>query len=721
MKSIKQLVKNQLKRKYKFLSDPIKSKYASHTANVATKYAWFHKHLKVNDAFVLYESRDGQSMTDSPYAIFNYLYASEAYKNLTHIWVADSHEKVRAFKKKYMDSKRIKFVVKGSDQYLKALAEAKFLINNSTFPNYFSKKPNQLYVNTWHGTPIKAMGLDMEDNLLESQNVIKNFLSSDILVSPNAHTTEIFKRAYKLEGLYEGEIAEIGYPRMDLTIHVNKDEVLEALKKAGLNINGNQLLVFAPTWRGEDNTNPEDSLEDLFKIIERLNQETDYTTLIKVHPFVYKKAVEMPALRKYLIPDTFDTNKILGVTDLLVTDYSSIFFDYLVTGNPIIFYTPDFDAYKNSRGLYIDTKLLPGPTLTNVEQLIDAVRNSHSLSETYKEKYKHFQSLYVPNDDGNVTKKLVDRMFNSNVKTGHHGKTKLLMYPGGMINKGITSSAINLLENIDYDHYDVTIFLGYTRNPEVLNNIQAVNPNVRIIFRYGPLLATTFEKYQDTFIKNRGLQSKMERELYPTKLYEREFRKVFGISKFDVVIDFSGYAMFWSKILLGTESKKKLIYLHSDMESDMNRTVNGVKPHHQNLKGVMSMYDRFDYLVSVSKETERVNKSKISNDHTVGKFTSAMNTINLDKIQRFSNDSSEIFSSHDKRVLTYVKNNEIKNVPFNKEDFKVMAMGRLSPEKGFDILIKSFKSVVDLNRSAKLYILGEGPIRHSLESLIRQL
>ncbi|MHD0396682.1 CDP-glycerol glycerophosphotransferase family protein [Staphylococcus simulans] len=721
MKKLKQLIRNQLKRKYKFLSDPIKSKYRSNGVNIATKYAWYYKHLKVNDKFVLYESRDGQSMTDSPYAIFEYLRSSKDHKNITHIWVADSKEKIKEFKKKYTNNKQIKFIVKGSEQYLKALAEAKFLINNSTFPNYFSKKNNQVYVNTWHGTPIKAMGLDMEDNLLASQNVIKNFLSSDILVSPNSHTTEIFKRAYKLEGLYEGEIAEIGYPRIDLTIHVNKEEVLKELRSKGLSVTKNKLLIFAPTWRGEDNNNPEDSLEDLYKIIERLNRDTDYTTLIKVHPFVYKKAADMPILRKYLVPDTFDTNRLLGVADLLITDYSSIFFDYLVTGNPIIFYTPDLDEYKNSRGLYIDTKSLPGPALSNIDQLIETIKNVRNFSREYKENYKHFQSLYVYNDDGNVTQKLVEKMFNHNSDKSNHDKTKILMYPGGMINNGITSSAINLLENIDYNQYDVTIFLGYTRNPEVLNNIKAVNPNVRIIFRYGPLLATTIEKYQDTFVKNRGVQSKIEKELYPTELYEREFRKVFGTSKFDVVIDFSGYSMFWSKILLGTESKKKLIYLHSDMSSDMNRTVNGIKPHHQNLKSVMSIYDRYNYLVSVSEETKKVNKSKVSKANTIDKFTSAMNTININKIKRFSKDKSEIFMNHDDRVLAYVKNNEIKNVPFNKSDFKVMAMGRLSPEKGFDILIQSFKEVVQLNKDAKLYILGEGPIRHNLESLIRRL
>src|SRR5699024_56794 len=113
------------------------------------------------------------------------------------------------------------------------------ILNNSTFPPYFTKKESQVYINTWHGTPLKAMGLDVEDSLLSSQNIIKNFLSSDILLSPNPHTSEVFKRAYKLEGLYNGNLLEIGYPRTDLTIkstrlnssHVSISYAVFCLKK----------------------------------------------------------------------------------------------------------------------------------------------------------------------------------------------------------------------------------------------------------------------------------------------------------------------------------------------------------------------------------------------------------------------------------------------------------------------------------------------------------
>src|SRR5699024_4323899 len=225
------------------------------------------------------------------------------------------------------------------------LSSAKYILNNSTFPAYFTKKENQIYVNTWHGTPIKAMGLDVDDNLLGSQNIIKNFLSSDILVSPNRHTTEIFKRAFSLDGLYNGNLLEIGYPRIDLTINSNKEKVLKDLKKSDVNIGDRKVMLFAPTWRGQDVNKPDDSIENIYQMVMELKNSTNYQVLVKVHPFAYKIALKYKKLVPFLIPDSFDTNELLSIVDLLITDYSSIFFDYLVTDNPVIFYSPDYEEY----------------------------------------------------------------------------------------------------------------------------------------------------------------------------------------------------------------------------------------------------------------------------------------------------------------------------------------------------------------------------------------
>ncbi|TGQ08298.1 glycosyltransferase, partial [Mesorhizobium sp. M00.F.Ca.ET.217.01.1.1] len=128
--------------------------------------------------------------------------------------------------------------------------------------------------------------------------------------------------------------------------------------------------------------------------------------------------------------------------------------------------------------------------------------------------------------------------------------------------------------------------------------------------------------------------------------------------------------------------------------------------------GVMSLYPYYDKLVSVSEVTKQENVKKIANRKTKDKFKSSMNTINLDRIYNLVDEDNDIFMKNGERVIVREQDKQITSVPFHKADFKVMTMGRLSPEKGFDNLIQAFSGVVEANPNAKLYILGDGPLKN---------
>ncbi|MBF7015970.1 glycosyltransferase [Staphylococcus durrellii] len=718
---LKKFILNQGKRKIKFLIEPLKLQLRSKYTRNIMYYANLYQKVNIDEDYILYQVRDGQSMTDSPYAIFKHLINDKSFKNFQHIWVVSNSSKQKSYSKLYNQYNNVKFIVKESKDYLFYLAKCKYLINNATFPNYFTKKHDQTYINTWHGTPLKFMGLDIKNNLVESQNTIRNFLSSDYIITPNNHTSEVFKKAFKLGGLIDNSILEIGYPRIDNTLNSNKDDVIKKLNNQGIKTNNSPILMFSPTWRGRLVSDPEDNIEDMIEIIEQLNKETKYQVILKVHPFIYHKAMHNKKLKPYLIDDDFDTNELLSVVDMLVTDYSSIFFDYLVTDKPIIFYTPDYETYEQGRGLYLPVNSLPGPSVHTVTELINTIINEDNILSAYRDKYIDYKENYTSLNIENVTAKLVNYIFDkksSPIPKSQQAKKTLLIYPGGMKPNGITTSLMNLLESIDHNTYDVTLFLDKTTNKDTLDNLYSINSNVRVILRSGPLLSTTTEYYRNILVRNRGIMTKIEKLVYPDKLYEREFRKVFGNAEFDYAIDFSGYAMFWSSLVLASHAKRKLIYLHSDMKMDMERTVNGIRPHYANVKGTISMYPYFDKLVNVSEVTKQENINKLSKKSTRRKFQSSNNTINLPKIRKLMNDDNDIFVKNDKRVLVRQIDKQISSVPFSKEDYKVMTMGRLSPEKGFDNLIKSFEIVVKKHPSAKLYILGDGPLMNQLSNLI---
>lgn len=724
-KSIKTILSNQLSRKYKFIASPILKRAKSKYQKKVNQYAQLYHSTSIKPHQILYQVRDGKSITDSPYAIFLGLNAHETFSNYQHIWVVDHPDTLVFYQEKFKVFQNVSFVIKESNEYLKALTESKFLINNATFPAYFTKKPEQVYINTWHGTPLKHMGFDVKNNLKGSQNTMKNFLASDYMISPNAHTTNIFKYAFKLDGLYSGEILEIGYPRIDLTINTTANEAREYLAEH-LNLKKNPIILYCPTWRGKNVNDPENSLLNIFEEIKLLNQKLPHQVLVKVHPFVYSKAKEMPELKPYLVPDFLDTNQLMPAVDLMITDYSSIFFDFLVTDKPIVFYVPDLDKYQNERGVYIDLCALPGPVADNIQDVITLVSNESYKDADVQGKYAKFKHNFVNYENGSVTERLIESVFlnqqdTSSKNASHHQKEKILLYPGGMKHNGITTSVINLLANINYDKYDVTVFTNNTNNVEQLNNLQSLNDNVRIVLRRGPMIATFKELYQNEFVRQRGIYKSFEKRLYPKALFEREFRKIFGDSQFDYAIDYSGYAMFWSNLVLASGAKKKYILLHSDIKSDMERTVKGKRPHYQNLKGVISLYPYFDKLVSVSEATKKLNQSNFGGLKLKNRHIASRNTINIEKINQLVDDDSDLFEKNGTPVLPTLTEHGMEAIEFSQDDFKIVSVGRLSPEKGFDLLIKAVAELAPKYPQLKLYILGDGPLKGTLKSLVEQL
>ncbi|HAR6055819.1 TPA: glycosyltransferase [Staphylococcus pseudintermedius] len=724
-KSIKTILSNQLSRKYKFIASPILKRAKSKYQKKVNQYAQLYHSTSIKPHQILYQVRDGKSITDSPYAIFLGLNAHETFSNYQHIWVVDHPDTLVFYQEKFKVFQNVSFVIKESNEYLKALTESKCLINNATFPAYFTKKPQQIYINTWHGTPLKHMGFDVKNNLKGSQNTMKNFLASDYMISPNAHTTNIFKHAFKLDGLYSGEILEIGYPRIDLTINTTANEAREYLAEH-LNLKKNPIILYCPTWRGKNVNDPENSLLNVFEEIKLLNQKLPHQVLVKVHPFVYSKAKEMPELKPYLVPDFLDTNQLMPAVDLMITDYSSIFFDFLVTDKPIVFYVPDLDKYQNERGVYIDLCALPGPVADNIQDVITLVSNESYKDADVQEKYAKFKHNFVNYENGSVTERLIESVFlnqqdTSSKNASHHQKEKILLYPGGMKHNGITTSVINLLANINYDKYDVTVFTNNTNNVEQLNNLQSLNDNVRIVLRRGPMIATFKELYQNEFVRQRGIYKSFEKRLYPKALFEREFRKIFGDSQFDYAIDYSGYAMFWSNLVLASGAKKKYILLHSDIKSDMERTVKGKRPHYQNLKGVISLYPYFDKLVSVSEATKKLNQSNFGGLKLKNRHIASRNTINIEKINQLVDDDSDLFEKNGTPVLPTLTEHGMEAIEFSQDDFKIVSVGRLSPEKGFDLLIKAVAELAPKYPQLKLYILGDGPLKGTLKSLVEQL
>ncbi|MDV7737543.1 CDP-glycerol glycerophosphotransferase family protein [Enterococcus casseliflavus] len=684
----------------KTILSKVVTSFVSENGKIASYYIKASK-KKIQKNTILYEVRDGQSIVDSPYAMFMHLVKDPEYAHFHHIWVINdlNYPTVKRIKAEFDN---VEFVERNSKRYLLWLATAEYLINNATFQSFFLKREGQTYINTWHGTPLKYMGFDIPGNPAHSQNVVRNFLMADYILSPNSHTTEIFSKSYRLDGLFPGTILEGGYPRIDRTNTINRESIKKELKKLNLTYNDRlPTILYTPTWKGSSILNPSNDKEQIVKetIFLKEHFKDQYNVLVKVHPYIYRELSRDEEIRSILIPDYLDPNEVLSIVDLLITDYSSIFFDFLVTDKPIIFYVWDRDLYEVDRGMYLKESDLPGPAAETIDDLIALIEGKNHFVEQYKHQYEELKNHICFYQDGNSTKRYIERIFKKKTSKQMkevlllNNKKKLVVYPGGMKNNGITTSFINLSNTIDYQKYDVSIILNKPSNNEEIKNLEKINSQVRMLFRPGKVLYSNNELLRDIIIQI-FTANKPWGVIFPRNAYIREAARSTANIKFDDAIDFSGYSFFWAKMIAFVNSKKKIIFQHNDLLADSQKVINGKAPHKKNLPAVFSIYSLFDRVLSVSKETMEINKrnlKKYVREEQVGYTT---NTIDVSRILGTGSHGS--------------KKDEIFHQSIN--DFRYngsVASGSYKMAKNLHNLNKNSFFYREINEKDNIYVLAE--------------
>ena len=309
-------------------------------------------------------------------------------------------------------------VLRGTQEYYEALARSRYLISNDDMQAPFRKRDGQVYLQTWHGTPLKRIGFDISNPQFISGTAYFDHLAADIaqwdlLLSPNPFSTPIMRRAFS----YDGEICEYGYPRNDLLSRSDTAEVAARVRaRLGLP-DGKRVVLYAPTWRDNQvyangRTYRFDMRLDLERAWQGLGQ--DHVFLIRGH---HHMADDVPAGMRagFAINVTAypDITELFLVSDILVTDYSSAMFDYAVTGRPILFFTYDLAEYRDSlRGFYFDFEAeAPGPLLDSSAGVIEAVRDVDSVTASYRDAYQRFAARFCSLDDGKAAARVCDRLF----------------------------------------------------------------------------------------------------------------------------------------------------------------------------------------------------------------------------------------------------------------------------------------------------------------------
>ena len=309
-------------------------------------------------------------------------------------------------------------VLAGTEAYYEALARCRYVISNDDMPGHFRKRDGQTYLQTWHGTPLKKIGFDIERPQFAAGTAYFGHLSQDVakwdlLLSQNPFSTAIFRHAFG----FDGEIFEYGYPRNDLLGRADPAMIAQIRERLGLP-DGKRVVLYAPTWRDNQFYASGRYRFDLRLDLDRAWQTlgADHVLLIRGH---HHLADDVPggmrpgfAINVTRYPDIAE---LFCVSDMLITDYSAAMFDFAVTGKPILLYTYDLAAYRDIlRGFSFDLAAeAPGPLLATSDEVLAAVRDVNALAASHRARYEAFAARYCPLDDGKAAARLCDRLFGS--------------------------------------------------------------------------------------------------------------------------------------------------------------------------------------------------------------------------------------------------------------------------------------------------------------------
>ncbi|HEX5782308.1 MAG TPA: CDP-glycerol glycerophosphotransferase family protein, partial [Solirubrobacteraceae bacterium] len=288
---------------------------------------------------VVYASFLGRQYSDSPRAIHEELVRREL--PLEHLWV------VRDGQCRVPESATV--LREGSREYHEALATARFVVANDHFPDWLRRRPDQVCLQTWHGTPFKRLGFDVSDmrkTVRKFQRGWERQLDNwQYVLSPNRFSTPILRRAYAIEG----EMLETGYPRVDVLAGEDRDARGAALRRRLGIPEGVRTVLYAPTYRDHVTDRRGRYRLDLQLDLERLRAAVgeDTVILFRKHHYVVDT---VPATADGFVRDVSsypDGTELMLAADVLMTDYSSMMVDYANTGRPMLFFTYDLDAYAD--------------------------------------------------------------------------------------------------------------------------------------------------------------------------------------------------------------------------------------------------------------------------------------------------------------------------------------------------------------------------------------
>ena len=406
---------NRLKSKFKYdiLSQHLFKRFrrSKKYFNLMDKYnSAISKLVPVKKDLVVFESNVGKSVSDSPKVIYDKL---KEYSNAYQIvWVSN--------KQFPFNDPNVITVKRLSPEYYHYLSRAKYWVNNQNFPHYITKPKDTIYIQTWHGTPLKKMLNDVESfegRDANYKNRVNNAIKYwDYLVSPSPYASRCFRSAFE----FHKEILEVGYPRNDIFYNEdiayinNKKEKIK--QRLGIQ-DERKIILYAPTFRDDEVNKAKKHIINLQIDLQQMKEQLskDYILILRPHIIISNALQLDSSLDNFVINGNKynDISDLFLITDICITDYSSVMFDFANTKKPMLFFTYDLEHYRDSlRGFYFDFENeAPGPLIKTNDSLIKSIKNIEQIQQQYQMKYEKFYDKFCSYENGTAAQSIVHKFF----------------------------------------------------------------------------------------------------------------------------------------------------------------------------------------------------------------------------------------------------------------------------------------------------------------------
>lgn len=385
-----------------------RSKYIKKTYKKIFKFVG--RRFPVKENWIVFESFLGKQYSCNPRAIYEYL-RDNGY-DYKMFWSID---------KRYIHNftgKGVHYVRRFSIKWLWIMARSKYWVSNSRMPGWIPKPAHTIYVQTWHGTPLKRLAADMDEVYMPGTTTKKykrNFLKEarrwDYLISPNRYSTEIFRRAFQ----FRHTMIESGYPRNDILYTGDNEKSIKVIKEKNHLPLDKKIILYAPTWRDDQFYEKGQYKFDLELDLDLLQRELkdEYIILLRMH-YLVAENLDLSQYKgfAYDFSNYEDIRELYLISDLLITDYSSVFFDYGNLKRPMIFYVYDIDTYRDKlRGFYFDfEKEAPGPLAKTSEEVLQFIRKAEKESFLTPQ-FEKFYNIFCYLENGESAKRVVETVF----------------------------------------------------------------------------------------------------------------------------------------------------------------------------------------------------------------------------------------------------------------------------------------------------------------------